>query len=193
MFRYILVFALFLLSFTANAQNDNKKPLMDLIEKISSAKNLYVEYQTNTVKGKFSIGEEAIYMSQENKVEIFEYKGSRFIYNPKRERVDIESIRDIDDNIKNFLNWSNNIGQYAVTTKERGGDRKTSYTLTKGSEVVEVDLSSAGELLKFSYENKEVKKISFNIRLLSINKKSTLDFFTFDPQKREDILVTDYR
>lgn len=193
MFRFFSVILLAVTPFVSTAQKDNKKPLQDLIEKISTAKNLYVEYQVNTVKGVFSVGEEAVYLAQDNKVEIFEFNGSRYIYNPKRARVDIERIRPIDDNIKHFLDWSNNADKYNIVVKERGGDRKSSYTLTKDDEVVEVDLSSGGELLRFTFESREVKKVSINIKKLAVNEKSTLDFFTFNPQYREDLIVTDYR
>ncbi len=175
---------------------------MRFVRKVSNADDFSFKYKTVGSEGVISIGKTGVYISQNNKLEIFENNEVRYIYNKRRNKLDIESVTEGDDSVSDIFLWiAENInyivkveaverdGLYRYRLEERVKRRKRSFV----SEVIDVFFNKDGDIVKLSYMSREMKRIVINISDFKVNDKSTLEYFTFNPKVRKDMDITDYR
>ncbi len=181
--------------------------LNKFIESVSGVDDFSFRYKSAAGEGVVSIGASGVYMSQNDKVEIFEREGVRYTYNSRRKRVDIEYIKPDDDSVRDIFLWIAENINYIMTQqgKESGKltrfrfEHSATYKNLKGkeksyvAEVIDVYFNDKGELVKVSYVSRESKRVTFDIMDFTIKGKKTSDYFTFNPEERDDIEVTDYR
>ncbi len=179
--------------------------LTRFIASVSGAKDFSFKYKVAGTEGVISIGESGIYMSEGDKSEIFERDGVRYIYNKRRNKLDIEPITAEDDSVTDIFLWiTDNINYITRVEGElKGGlyryrlEQREEYKRREGksfvSEVVDIFFTKGGDIVKLSYMSRDNKRISVDISDFTIGGKKTSNYFSFNPEIRDDMDITDYR
>lgn len=194
--KIIALFILFVICGTELQSKSNDNHLYKFAERIKRAADISFMYRVNTLDGVVSIAKDALYISQRNKLEIFETPTTRYIYNRKRNKVDIDSINNNSNNISILLDWIQKIDDYEISSKGKGDKGLIKYRLkgtTPKEEVIEVTFSAAGDIVELSYQSTKMKRMTVHISNFKVDERPTKSFFTFNPEERKDIEVTDYR
>lgn len=182
-------------SHSQTINSDDMQLLRSFSERIVQARDVSLQFSSTGGSGFVSFGKEAVYMSYKNKTEVYETNGVRYLYNKKRERVEIDSVSTLDDNVRVLIAWAELIEHYEVELRaRRSGDVR--YRLTAKddrNEIVEIDFSSNGDIKRFEYQNADTKKIVFQVSDMKINGAHTASYFSFDPENRCDLDVVDFR
>lgn len=195
--KVVLIILLFLSFFSFDAESKKKDELLNVfIDKMKSAKDISFNYRVNILEGYISISKDALYLSQKNRMEIYETSDTRYIYYKKRNKVDIDCISNNSNNIMVFMEWMNRLDKYQITSKEKEASGAIKYKLVgekPAEEIIEVTISANGDIRQLAYQSNTMKRVSVSISDFTVNGKPTSDYFTFDPSQRTDMEVTDYR
>lgn len=193
-----LIVLILLLSFIGSEAESKKKPDMldKFITQIKNSRDISFNYQVSIMSGTISISKEAVYLSQKNRMEIFETADTRYIYNKKRNKVDIDRISNKSSNISLVLQWIEKINEYQIVSKEKIDNGAVKYKLQGVAplcEVIEITFTSKGVISELAYQNININRMTAYISEFIADGKPTSSYFTFNPEIRKDIEVTDYR
>ncbi len=201
-YRYILLIVCVVLFSSSTTQKEGA--LYNFMEKLSNSPNVSFNYKSPTAEGFISFGEGAVYLSEGDKLEIYEYRGVRYIFNRKRAKLDIEHIKPEDDRVTDIFKWIEHNLEYILTLESKESSGLTRYKLERKAqrnissreyvaEVYDIYFNDKDELVKLSYISRESTRITFNISNMRFGAESTKQLFTFNPDNRKDMDVTDYR
>lgn len=193
-----LIVLILLLSFIGLEAQSKKKPDMldKFITQIKNSRDISFNYQVSIMSGTISISKEAVYLSQKNRMEIYETADTRYIFNKKRNKVDIDRISNKSSNISLVLQWIEKINDYEIVSKEKVDNGAVKYKLQGAAplnEVIEILFTSKGVISELSYQNININRMTAYISEFVADGKPTTSYFTFNPEIRKDIEVTDYR
>ena len=195
--KKFFVIAFFILCiFEGYSQSDKSDFLHRFTCLIEKAESYSFYYKSGTVKGEVVIANREMYLSQSDKLEIYEKDEVRFSHNIKRSKVDIDKIKGAENGGIVIFNWIKNIENYKLLLKETDKKKNVIYKLenkTDENEKIEILFDSKGVLMYIVYQNKNIKKVKINIEDFQTNKKMPSQFFKFNPDLRKDLDVTDYR
>lgn len=180
-----------------DAESKKKDELLNVfIEKMKNAKDISFNYRVSIMEGYISISKGALYLSQKNKMEVYETSDTRYVYYKKRNKLDIDRIANNSNNIMIFMDWMSRLETYQITSKEKEASGSVKYKLVGGKpadEIIEVTISGKGDITQLAYQSNTMKRVSVSISDFAVNGKPTSEYFTFDPTQRKDLEVTDYR
>lgn len=195
--KKILVLLLLLSMVGFEAQAKKKVDLLDnFVMKMKNATDVSFNYQVSVLQGTVSISKDAVYLSQKNRMEIYETATARYIYNLKRKKVDINPISNNSNNISVLLQWIDRVDDYRQVSKEKLEKGALKYTLQgekPSDELIEVTFDSKGIISEISYQSASIKRMTVYISDFVIDGKPTSSYFTFNPEVRKDLEVTDFR
>lgn len=195
--KKISVLLLLLSMVCFDAQSKKRVDLLDhFVEKIKSARDVSFDYQVSVLQGTVSISKDAVYLSQKNRMEIYETATTRYLYNLKRKKVDIDHINNNSNNISLLLQWIDKVDEYQQVSREKLEKGSVKYTLQgkkPSNEIIEVTFNSKGVITELSYQSASIKRMTVYIDNFVIDGKPTSSYFTFDPEVRKDLEVTDFR
>lgn len=175
----------------ASAQSVTPDYLKKLADAIKNAKSYHFNYKSNDIQGEVAIAKQEMYLSQKDHLEIYEKDTVRYSYNVKRKKVDIDAIKRVENGGAAIFNWLRSIDNYKIVSKEIL-DNSVVYVITNNDEKISVVFKS-GVLNSIEYENSNIAKVKVEIKNFQTDKKQPSEYFTFDPSKRGDLEVTDYR
>lgn len=167
-------------------------------ERLKSAKSYSFAYSSAEVKGRVVVSKDALYISQGEDMEIFETKGVRYSYYPKRRKLDIDPIGREGSAAYALFGWIEKIDFYDKPTIIEPSSTNSFYTFAAklkdgDAEELSVKVRPNGEIFFIGYKSKKVKYVEVDISNLKYNEDKPIQYFTFDPAKRSDLEVTDYR
>lgn len=171
-------------------------PLKRFTNIIKGAKSYQFSYKSGDIEGIVSISNNETYMSQKGIIEIYEIDSCRYSYNIKRGRIDIDPIKREENRGIVLFNWLEHIDDYEQVSKYKDNKGNIIYNIMNRdnrNEMIEIIFSSGNQLVYIVYKNSNIKEVRVDIDNFQTDKKSPSDYFTFDPAKRKELEVTDYR
>lgn len=191
-------FFIFTIALLFSFSNSFSAPKTDLlrafIAKIEAVNDISFNYKSGAAEGVISISKDGVYMSQKNKFEVFETSNTRYTYNKRRGKVDIDRVVG-GNNVSLLTRWISRADQYDITSEVSSKGVRQYRLIGRDSqkEIIELTFNSTGDIEQLTYQSSSVKRLVVEVTNFIFGGKTTLSYFTFNPDLRSDLDVTDYR